>query len=115
MGGPKKRKPEGEDINWLVSEIGYPLPTWVEKELYAREFADDNRQVTASLLINMLSNLGTKINKALAIEAGDFESINFKYWRKLSDKATKMKPTRLRATLYEHPDYDKVWLHVEEI
>jgi hypothetical protein len=110
---PEKRKPEGEDINWLSNQIGWPFPTWVDGDLYRGEFKKDTVEATANLLIEMFNNLGQKIDKALVTDAGDVRQIKFKYWRHLSDKATKMKPTTLKATLYKHPDYDKVWMLVE--
>jgi hypothetical protein len=119
VAGPKKRTPEGEDVNWVTKTIGWPFPTWIEPELYKDEFhsagvTDEEGQLLAArLLINMFNYLGTKIDKALATAAADVETIEFKYWRKLSDKATKMKPTKLRATLFMHPDYGKEWLYVE--
>lgn len=111
----QKRAPEGEDVNWVTKDISWPFPTWVEKELYAEEFKDENPEVSGQLLVNMFNYLGAKIDKALCSAAAEIETIEFKYWRKLNDKATKMKPTKLRATLYRHPDYDKHWLYVEKV
>jgi hypothetical protein len=112
--GAQKRTPDGVDVNWVTSEISWPFPTWVDQELYDDEFKDNDPVVSGQLLTNMFNYLGAKIDKALATAAAEIETIEFKYWRKLNDKATKMKPTKLRATLYRHPDYDKVWLRVEK-
>lgn len=114
MGG-QKRAPIGTDVNWVASEIGWPFPTWIAGELFVEEFFDADKTRSGQLIVNMFNALGAKIDKALCSAAAEIETIEFKYWRKLNDKATKMKPATLRATLYRHPDYDKHWLYVEKV
>jgi hypothetical protein len=110
---PQKRTPDGVDVNWVTQEINWPFPTWIGKELYDREFADSQEGVAARRLIDMFNDLGVAIDKSMATDAADQSVIGFKYWRKLSSKATKMKPTKLVARLFAHPDYDRLWLLVE--
>lgn len=110
---PEKKAPEGENVNWLVEQIGWPLPTWIEQELYNGEFKKAAIEPTANSLIEMFNDLGDKIGKALATDAANLRCIKFKYYRKISEQARKTKATTLKATLYKHPDYDKVWMLVE--
>ena len=114
MSEAPKQKPElteHEDVNWLVKQIGWPHPTWIERDLYRRELAHSSDIQLAQNLIDMFNSLGSAIDKAMA---GDnlAEDVTFKYWRKLSEKATKMKPVVLKATMYMHADYDKPWMLV---
>lgn len=106
---PRKRIPEGTDVNWVVHQVGWAIPTWVEDELYKDEFKSESGQ----RVLDMLNNCFSAIGKALATTAGDDDVITFKYWRKLSDKATKMKPVKLKASLFKHPQYDSMWMYVE--
>lgn len=108
-----RKLPEGTSINWLTMQVDWPYPTWVENELYNEEFQTDNEQRTGQLLVNMLNNLQAQILKALATAKGDVGVVEFEYWRKIDDAATKLKPAKLKATLYEHPQYNKAWLYVE--
>lgn len=57
----------------------------------------------------MIEALLRQIDKALATETGDHDEINFRYFRKLDAKATKLKPLELRADLFMNPDYGIVW------
>lgn len=84
--------------------LGWDLPVFIEKGLFADEFFGHDERV-----INMYQNLGTALDKALATVAGDSPVLRFNYWRKISPKATKMKPYALRAELFMNPDYGIVW------
>ena len=103
------------DINWVAKEIGWPFGTWMDPLLYETEFNSGSEDAKAAQLIAMFNSLGTAIGKTFAAEAtGSMvgASIDFKHWRKLSAKATKMKPIILSATMYKHPDYDTPWVLV---
>ncbi len=108
--GPTKRAPEGTDVNWVASQVGWAIPLWIANDLYAKHFGDGE---TGQLVSSMLNNLKAQIDRALATDAGDDPIVRFKYWRKLSEGATKMKPMLLKASLYQHPDYESTWMLVE--
>ena len=97
------------DINWVVGQIGWNFPTWISKDLHQNLFAGDDE---GNKLVQMFNSLGLAIEKAFIADTVG-ESVKFKYWTKLTYKATKLKPTTLKATLYKHPDYDKIWCLVE--
>lgn len=106
---PEKKAPEGVEVNWVGDAVGWPWPTWLQKELFEREFAMGN---TGQLVVELFNSFRSSIEKALATTLADDASIPFKYWRKISSKATKMKPLKLRGHLYQHPEYDRIWLHI---
>ena len=103
--GPKERLP-GDAINVMRygEALGWDLPVFIEKTLFSDEFFGRDARV-----INMYENLDMGIKKALATEAGDDPTIRFQYWRKLSEKATKLKPFDLKAELFMNPNYGIVW------
>jgi len=103
------RAPNGVDVNWLVLQIDWPFPTWLDKSLYDGMFRCADQQLLAERLVNMFNNLGAAVDRVMAADALE-ETVHFKYWSKLSPKATKMKPTKLAATIYMHPDYNKPWM-----
>jgi hypothetical protein len=108
--GPTPRSP-GSDINcrrW-ADAIGCELPVFVDPDLWFAEFTTD----TDARVVGMILALLESIDKALATEAGDKEVIPFRYFRRISAKATKMKPEELTASLYMNPDYGIVWCRVE--
>lgn len=116
MDGGTKKSPSDfncVDVNWVASEIGFPFPVWVEKELYNKEFHSTKDKEIASHLIDALSGLGVAIDKLFAASDGPNEVVIFKYWRKLSERATKMKPTQLKASLYQNPSYGNAWMLLE--
>lgn len=108
-----KKQPEGIDVNWVTVEIHWPFPTWIERGLFADEFHHVNEDITATRLVKMFNCLGLTIDRGFASGAVDSSSLKFQYWRKPSVNSRKEKPVELKATLYQHPDYDKVWLLVE--
>ena len=84
--------------------FGWDLPVFIEKELFADEFFGHDERI-----MSMYQNLDSKVQKAMATEAADMAGITFEYWRKINEKATKMKPLSLRAELFMNPDYGIVW------
>lgn len=103
--GPAPRLP-GDAINVMHygDAFGWDLPVFIEKQLFAAEFFGHDERI-----INMYQNLDSQVQKAMATDAGDMPTIQFRYWRKLDAKATKMKPLELKAELFMNPDYGIVW------
>ena len=107
--------PDSIGLNWVTDEIEWPFHTRIERKLYYNEFHNTGDDAgAAQRVINMLNSLGSAIDKAFAGDrVGD--SIKFKYWRKISPKATKFKPRELKATMFQHPDYNTPWIYIEEV
>jgi hypothetical protein len=84
--------------------LGWDLPVFIEKDLFGREFFSHDERI-----VNMYSNLGTAMDKAFATAKADEPVLHFDYWRKISDKATKLKPYALKAELFMNPNYGIVW------
>jgi len=101
-----------EDIQQFVHAVGWPFPTWIEQDLYDREFKSNDPYVVEERLGKMLQNLQTKIDKVFAAETVA-DCIEFKYWRKLKPQSKKEKPVVLIASLHQHPDYGNTWMYVE--
>ncbi len=103
---PIKKLPAGESINDLTKEINWPIPTWIEQNLYNTEFRMDKNTV-----VSMLNAIGQAIEKAMQSDAADSESIQFNWFRK-HKLQRKKHALLLSATLYEHPDYGTIWLEI---
>lgn len=84
--------------------LGWDLPIFIEKTLFADEFFGQDARV-----INMYKYLGGAMDRAFVSGAADEPVIRFDYWRQLSPKATKMKPYALKAELFMNPNYGIVW------
>lgn len=116
MTDPIKRGPgDAVNIMHVADAIGWDIPTFIERGLYAAEILerhpsvdDQNMEVAA-----VLSSLRTQIDKALATTAGDDDVIKFKHWRKTSEKVTKAKPVELKCSLFENPTYGTIWGLIE--
>ncbi len=105
--GPIKKLPDGESINALTEEINWPIPTWIEQNLYNAEFRMDKNTI-----VSMLNAIGQAIEKAMQSDAADSECIQFKFYRKPFSRSRKKHFIMLAATLYEHPDYGTIWLEI---
>jgi hypothetical protein len=107
-----KRQPSGHSVADLAKGAEWPFPTWIEDDLWAKEFATDDAGLRVRRVLSMFDSLGAAIDRAFAGDNVD-DTIKFEYWRKLSETATKMKPAKLQATVHQHPDYLTTWMLVE--
>jgi hypothetical protein len=110
-----QRVPDEELVNvlWVVMEINWPIPTWIDPEVYENEFKQgDDEAATGQNVVNMFNYLGPAIDRLFAGGTDFGDVVSFKYWRKLNSEATKMKPVKLEAKLYEHPEYANPWMLV---
>jgi len=102
---PEQLAPHGKDLNDIVRELGWKFPTWMDPELHEKEFSGEQGPRN---IIAMFRELHRRL-----MQDDLPPTIIFKHWRYLSEKATKMKPCELKATLYIHPEYANFWMYVE--
>ena len=67
-----KLKPKGVDANHIVKDINWPMPTWIDDRLYKAEFIRNDQ-----LIVDMFNSLGAAIEKAMANETADYQTITF--------------------------------------
>ena len=96
------KQPEGTDVHSVVNGVKWPFPTWIDSGLYRAEFIRADQ-----LVVDMFNDLGEAIEKAMANDLGDCQTITFEYWRLPNPMAKKKKPLLLDAALYQHPEYEK--------
>jgi hypothetical protein len=112
----QKRTPDIKDYdaNWFVSQLDFAFPVWIEHELYVDELKHLSEEGKASRLLRIMKGLVTKLDKAIAGGAADAPSVRFPVWRHLSARARKQKRIDLVASIYIHPEFDKVWLLISK-
>jgi hypothetical protein len=103
--------PAHHNVSEIANDVGFPFAVWLGAGFYRTEIhVRNDGTASGQRILDLLKSLQQELYKrGENLE----ETITFRHFRKISEKATKLKPIRLKATFYMHPDYLKPWLLID--